>query len=75
LHHQGHTRRRSSRSSTRHHLATISSEYGTVPRVDESKVAVLFDFDGTVGDTETPAMRVAFWELAPYLVVDGEGCT
>jgi beta-phosphoglucomutase-like phosphatase (HAD superfamily) len=31
-------------------------------------VAVLFDFDGTVGDTETPAMEVAFWEAAPYLV-------
>jgi len=30
-------------------------------------VAVLFDFDGTLGDTETPAMEVAFWELAPYL--------
>jgi phosphoglycolate phosphatase-like HAD superfamily hydrolase len=28
--------------------------------------AVLFDFDGTLGDTETPAMEVAFWELAPY---------
>lgn len=31
------------------------------------EIAVLFDFDGTVGDTETPAMEVAFWELAPYL--------
>ena len=29
--------------------------------------SVLFDFDGTLGDTETPAMEVAFWELAPYL--------
>lgn len=29
-------------------------------------VAVLFDFDGTLGDTETPAMEVAYWELAPY---------
>lgn len=33
-----------------------------------SKYPVLFDFDGTLGDTETPAMEVAFWELAPYLV-------
>lgn len=32
------------------------------------KMSILFDFDGTVGDTETPAMEVAFWELAPYLV-------
>jgi beta-phosphoglucomutase-like phosphatase (HAD superfamily) len=30
-------------------------------------IAVLFDFDGTIGDTETPAMEVAFWEAAPYL--------
>jgi len=30
-------------------------------------VAVLFDFDGTLADTETPAMEVAFWELAPYM--------
>jgi beta-phosphoglucomutase-like phosphatase (HAD superfamily) len=28
---------------------------------------VLFDFDGTLGDTEVPAMEVAFWELALYL--------
>lgn len=26
----------------------------------------MFDFDGTLGDTELPAMEVAFWELAPY---------
>lgn len=31
-----------------------------------SKTAILFDFDGTLGDTELPAMEVAFWELAPY---------
>ena len=31
-------------------------------------VAVLFDFDGTVGDSETPAMEVAYWEAAPYIV-------
>jgi hypothetical protein len=51
------------------HLAgkLIDSEYGEVPEVDSSRVAVLFDFDGTIGDTETPAMEVAFWELAPYL--------
>lgn len=30
------------------------------------KTAILFDFDGTLGDTELPAMQVAFWELAPY---------
>mmetsp|Transcript_36997 Transcript_36997/g.48709 ORF Transcript_36997/g.48709 Transcript_36997/m.48709 type:complete len:331 (-) Transcript_36997:236-1228(-) len=29
-------------------------------------IAVLFDFDGTIGDTETPAMKIAFWELAAY---------
>jgi len=30
-------------------------------------VGVLFDFDGTLGDTEKPAMEVAFWMIAPYL--------
>mmetsp|Transcript_38371 Transcript_38371/g.127046 ORF Transcript_38371/g.127046 Transcript_38371/m.127046 type:complete len:401 (-) Transcript_38371:219-1421(-) len=30
-------------------------------------VGVLFDFDGTLGDTEAPAMDVAFWELAPFM--------
>lgn len=30
------------------------------------EIAVIFDFDGTLGDTESPAMEVAFWELAPY---------
>jgi len=33
----------------------------------QANVCVLFDFDGTLGDTETPAMEVAYWELAPYL--------
>lgn len=28
---------------------------------------VLFDFDGTLGNTELPAMEVAFWMLAPYI--------
>merc|ERR1712048_1256930 len=37
------------------------------PLVKRSTPAVLFDFDGTVGDTEVPAMEVAFWELAIYL--------
>ena len=37
------------------------------PRGTEALTAVLFDFDGTLGDTETPAMELAFWELAPYL--------
>ena len=35
--------------------------------VFQAKAGVLFDFDGTLGDTETPAMEVAYWELAPYL--------
>lgn len=33
-----------------------------------SPVAVLFDFDGTLGDTEVPAMEIAFWMLAPYII-------
>mmetsp|Transcript_24234 Transcript_24234/g.36344 ORF Transcript_24234/g.36344 Transcript_24234/m.36344 type:complete len:331 (-) Transcript_24234:121-1113(-) len=35
-------------------------------------VAVLFDFDGTIGNTETPAMEIAFWELAPYMDVEAK---
>mmetsp|Transcript_43616 Transcript_43616/g.76906 ORF Transcript_43616/g.76906 Transcript_43616/m.76906 type:complete len:349 (+) Transcript_43616:107-1153(+) len=34
---------------------------------ENAGIAVLFDFDGTIGDTETPAMKIAFWEIAPYL--------
>mmetsp|Transcript_10293 Transcript_10293/g.26403 ORF Transcript_10293/g.26403 Transcript_10293/m.26403 type:complete len:911 (-) Transcript_10293:225-2957(-) len=30
------------------------------------KVAVLFDFDGTLADTEVTAMEVSYWQLAPY---------
>jgi len=37
------------------------------PSVLDACIAVLFDYDGTLGDTETPAMEVAFWEIAPYL--------
>ena len=35
-------------------------------RRTQAEIAVIFDFDGTLGDTESPAMEVAFWELAPY---------
>ena len=55
--------RRSKTSFTRaHRLRPVMPANAVAP----SAVAVLFDFDGTLGDTETPAMRVAFWELAPY---------
>lgn len=42
------------------------ADLGVEVTLDEERVAVLFDFDGTIGDTETPAMEVAYWELAPY---------
>eukprot|EP00616_Rhizochromulina_sp_CCMP1243_P018101 CAMPEP_0118974312 /NCGR_PEP_ID=MMETSP1173-20130426/11181_1 /TAXON_ID=1034831 /ORGANISM="Rhizochromulina marina cf, Strain CCMP1243" /LENGTH=617 /DNA_ID=CAMNT_0006924029 /DNA_START=84 /DNA_END=1937 /DNA_ORIENTATION=+ len=38
------------------------------PPSSTAQAAVLFDFDGTLGDTEAPAMDVAFWYLAPFLV-------
>lgn len=44
----------------------MAEDFGANVEVDTKRVAVLFDFDGTIGDTETPAMEVAFWELAPY---------
>lgn len=44
----------------------VVEDFGSNVEVDPKRVAVLFDFDGTIGDTETPAMEVAFWELAPY---------
>ena len=37
------------------------------PTAAPAATAVCFDFDGTLGDTETPAMEVAFWEIAAYL--------
>ena len=48
-------------------VGTAASVMATGPTSDISaKSAILFDFDGTLGDTELPAMEVAFWELAPY---------
>lgn len=44
----------------------LQEDFGANVAVDPKRVAVLFDFDGTIGDTETPAMEVAYWELAPY---------
>lgn len=44
----------------------LKEDFGANVAVDPKRVAVLFDFDGTIGDTETPAMEVAYWELAPY---------
>lgn len=46
--------------------ALLKEDFGANVEIDPKRVAVLFDFDGTIGDTETPAMEVAFWELAPY---------
>lgn len=38
-------------------------------------VGVLFDFDGTLANTESPAMEVAFWTIAPYLpnLIESQG--
>ena len=44
----------------------LKEDFGANVAIDPKRVAVLFDFDGTIGDTETPAMEVAYWELAPY---------
>eukprot|EP00930_Biecheleria_cincta_P073019 TRINITY_DN60358_c0_g1_i1.p1 TRINITY_DN60358_c0_g1~~TRINITY_DN60358_c0_g1_i1.p1 ORF type:complete len:1024 (-),score=172.60 TRINITY_DN60358_c0_g1_i1:119-3190(-) len=40
---------------------------GATMGVEHSPVGVLFDFDGTLANTESPAMEVAFWAIAPYL--------
>ncbi|CAM9238672.1 unnamed protein product [Choristocarpus tenellus] len=50
----------------------VAGDLSTSP-VDPNLVAVLFDFDGTVGDTETPAMEVAYWELGPYFPSAADG--
>lgn len=51
--------------------AAKTSRTTTCPKMEKATankdISILFDFDGTIGDTETPAMEVAFWELAPYL--------
>ena len=52
-------RRASSRRSSPR-VPAARSRAAMPAAVDERAVAVLFDFDGTLGDTETPAMRVAF---------------
>jgi beta-phosphoglucomutase-like phosphatase (HAD superfamily) len=48
-------------------LEAITEQKTRLPALEANTPAVLFDFDGTLGDTEVPAMEVAFWELAPYL--------
>lgn len=52
----------------------VVEDFGSNMEVDPKRVAVLFDFDGTIGDTETPAMEVAFWELAPYFPEAASEC-
>ncbi|CAN0196921.1 unnamed protein product [Ectocarpus sp. 6 AP-2014] len=51
----------------------LAEDFGANVEVDPKRVAVLFDFDGTIGDTETPAMEVAYWELAPYFPEAAKG--
>eukprot|EP00903_Cladosiphon_okamuranus_P006829 g6654.t1 len=53
--------------------ALLKEDFGANVEVDPKRVAVLFDFDGTIGDTETPAMEVAYWELAPYFPQAAKG--
>eukprot|EP00752_Nemacystus_decipiens_P004345 g3969.t1 len=55
--------------------ALLKEDFGANVEVDPKRVAVLFDFDGTIGDTETPAMEVAYWELAPYFPEAATGGT
>lgn len=58
------------------HPELAAEDFGSGIQPDPKKVAVLFDFDGTIGDTETPAMEVAYWELAPYFpAAAGERCS
>lgn len=52
----------------------LAEDFGANVEVDPKRVAVLFDFDGTIGDTETPAMEVAYWELAPYFPEAASEC-
>lgn len=54
--------------------ALLKEDFGANVEVDPKRVAVLFDFDGTIGDTETPAMEVAYWELAPYFPEAASKC-
>lgn len=54
--------------------ALLKEDFGANVEVDPKRVAVLFDFDGTIGDTETPAMEVAYWELAPYFPEAASEC-
>lgn len=55
--------------------ALLREDFGANVEVDPKRVAVLFDFDGTIGDTETPAMEVAYWELAPYFPEAASECS
>jgi len=53
-------------ASKMHCKAALHAEFiGEIS--DKDTVAVLFDFDGTLADTEYPAMEVAYWELVPYM--------
>lgn len=54
--------------------ALLKEDFGANVEVDPKRVAVLFDFDGTIGDTETPAMEVAYWEIAPYFPEAASEC-
>eukprot|EP00440_Ansanella_granifera_P074772 gb/GFBE01081143.1/.p1 GENE.gb/GFBE01081143.1/~~gb/GFBE01081143.1/.p1 ORF type:complete len:950 (+),score=198.27 gb/GFBE01081143.1/:1-2850(+) len=46
---------------------TVARKAAQTDTPKASSVSVLFDFDGTLGDTESPAMEVAYWTIAPYL--------
>jgi len=79
--HRPHTARRGARSA-RHAFAFAANADTAMWSIEDAEVkaacknvAVLFDFDGTLGDTETPAMEVAFWELAPYFAGAWACCT
>jgi beta-phosphoglucomutase-like phosphatase (HAD superfamily) len=48
-------------------LAALAAARDAAKLQTAANISILFDFDGTLGDTETPAMEVAFWEIAPYL--------
>lgn len=57
------------RARIAHGSEDFSAVYEAVrPPTTPTNTAVLFDFDGTLGDTEVPAMNVAFWELVSVVI-------
>jgi hypothetical protein len=54
---------------------SFAARAAAIPPADGQLCSILFDFDGTLGDTETPAMQVSLQKWCKIQLTDRAVCS